>query len=98
MRFNAGSGAVMAAIVVAAVSILISVTQQKPAVVHVAQGRVIAVTRASLVVRSRDQDVTFALNPGTQTVGSIAPGTRVTVHYRDANKLHIATSVQEVKP
>ena len=62
---------------------------------HVAQGSVVAMTGQSLIIRSEGRDMTLTLNADTQKLGNIATGKQVTVHYRDENKQHVASSIQE---
>jgi hypothetical protein len=65
---------------------------------HVLRGSVVTMTANSIVIRSNRRDLTFVLNPETKEKGEIAVKKEVTVHYRDQNKQHIATSIEGMTP
>ena len=72
-------------------------TPAKPAVFErVARGSVVTMTDTSMVIRvKRGKDLTFAINPATEKIGDIGSGHQVTVHYRNEQGQHVATSIQE---
>jgi hypothetical protein len=39
-------------------------------------------------------EMTFALNASTERTGTIAPGTAVSIRYREEGKAHVATAIQ----
>lgn len=65
---------------------------------RVIRGSVVLVTPNSIMIRSKGRDLTFVLDPETKEKGEIAVKKEVTVHYRDQNKKHIATNIEEMTP
>jgi hypothetical protein len=50
----------------------------------------------SMVVRvKKSKDLTLALNRDTEKIGDIGSGRQVTVHYRNEQGQHVATSIQQ---
>lgn len=70
----------------------------KPArATHAVRGVVRSIDDKSLVLTEsggKHAEETFALNASTQRTGSIAPGTAVSVRYREDGATHVATAIR----
>jgi hypothetical protein len=67
---------------------------------HFTQGTITSIQANQMVisrtVRGKPEQMTFAMNSQTQRTGNLAPGTRVSVQYREASSQNIAAAVREL--
>ena len=68
----------------------------KAPMTHTTQGTISSIDDNQLVIKHKNKDVKFVLNPETQRQGNLATGSQVTVNYREENKQNIATAVREM--
>ena len=70
---------------------------KRVAATHAMRGVVKSIDDKTLVVTQtggKHTEMTFALNASTQRAGAIAPGTAVSIRYREEGKANVATAIR----